>query len=94
MPLVNFLADHSRRIANKRIANLRHKCDEFIFKISYGKGIENVADSISRNKDWNKAKDANRLPEVSNNQHIYKENEDHIRREISSVTWGGPRGIW
>ena len=40
LPLVNLLSDRSRRIDNKRLTNLRRKCDDYHFKIGYGKGVE------------------------------------------------------
>ena len=85
-PLVNFLTDLSRRIANKRLANLRRKCDKYVFKVGYGKGGKNLADCVSHIKDWKKIPDDGRLPEVSDNQYIDEETQDNIRKQMFSVT--------
>ena len=52
--ILNLLKDKSWSINNKRLTNLRRKCDNFTFKTGYGKGIDNVLDVISRITDWSK----------------------------------------
>ena len=71
-PILNLLQDRSRTINNKRLTNLRRKCDGFIFKIGYGRGIDNTADAISRIKDWNKdpKADKERMDSVSDHHDI------------------------
>ena len=51
-PILNLLQDRNRTINNKRLTNLRRKCDGFIFQTGYGRGIENTTDAISHIKDW------------------------------------------
>merc|ERR1711888_115847 len=51
-PILNLLQGRTRTINNKRLTNLRRKCDRFIFQTGYGRGIENTTDAISRIKDW------------------------------------------
>ena len=53
-PNLNLLQDRTKTINNKRLTNLRRKCDGFIFKTLYGKGIDNTSDAISRIEDWSK----------------------------------------
>ena len=69
---LNLLKDRSRTINNKRLTNLRRKCDGFIFNIGYGKGIDNTTDAISRIKDWNKNPEADkeRMESVSDHHDI------------------------
>merc|ERR1712105_487904 len=71
-PILNFLQDRTRTINNKRLTNLRRKCDGFVFKIGYGRGIDNTSDAISRIKDWNKDPNADkeRMEEVSDHHDI------------------------
>mgnify|MGYP003334461817 CR=1 FL=1 len=47
-PIVNLLLDRNSIINNKRLTNLRRKCDGFIFNTGYGKGIDNITDAISQ----------------------------------------------
>ena len=49
--------------------NLRRKCDGFIFKTGYGRGIDNTCDAISRIKDWTE-NDKDRLPSVEDSRDI------------------------
>ena len=53
-PILNLLQDRTRTINNKRLTNLRRKCDGFIFQTGYDRGIDNTADAISRIKNWSK----------------------------------------
>ena len=64
-PLVNYLADKSRVVENRRLNNLRRKTDAYIFKIHYGAGVTNISDGISRIEDWNRNTDKDRLHQVS-----------------------------
>ena len=63
LPIVNFLQDRSKTINNKRLLNLRRKCDGFIFKTGYSKGLENTTDALSRIQDWSSI-DPERLESV------------------------------
>ena len=71
-PILNLLQDRSRAINNKRLTNLRRKCDGFVFKIGYGRGVDNTTDAISRIKDWNKdpGADKERMESVSDHHDI------------------------
>ena len=53
-PILNLLQDRTKTINNKRLTNLRRKCDGFTFQTLYGKGIDNTSDAISRIEDWSK----------------------------------------
>ena len=68
-PIVNLLQNRTRNINNKRLTNLRRKCDDFIFKTGYGRGIDNTADAISRIKGWS-LEDPERLPTVDDRKDI------------------------
>ena len=68
-PIVNLLQNRTRTINNKRLTNLRRKCDDFIFKTGYGRGIDNTADAISRIKGWS-LEDPERLPTVDDRKDI------------------------
>ena len=37
---------------NKRLSNLRRKCDGFIFKMCYAKGVDNTMDAIFKIEHW------------------------------------------
>ena len=41
-PILNLLQDRTRPINNKRLTNLRRKCDGFIFQTGYGRGVNNT----------------------------------------------------
>ena len=47
-PIVHIFNNTSRQVNNKRLSNLKRKCDGFIFKCIYARGIENTTDAISR----------------------------------------------
>ena len=68
-PILNLLQNRTRTINNKRLTNLRRKCDDFIFKTGYGRGMDNTADAISRIKGWS-LEDPERLPSVDDNRDI------------------------
>merc|ERR1711984_63942 len=68
-PILNLLQDRTRTINNKRLTNLRRKCDGFIFQTGYGRGIGNTTDAISRIKGWSK-KDPERLESVEDSKDI------------------------
>ena len=68
-PIVNLLQNRTRTINNKRLTNLRRKCDDFIFKTGYGRGIDNTADTISRIKGWS-LEDPERLPTVDDRKDV------------------------
>merc|ERR1712237_5995 len=67
--LLNLLQNRTRTINNKRLTNLRRKCDDFIFKTGYGRGMDNTADAISRIKGWS-LEDPERLPSVDDRKDI------------------------
>ena len=67
--ILNLLQDRTRTINNKRLTNLRRKCDGFIFKTGYGRGIDNTADAISRIKGWS-IKDPERFESVEDTKDI------------------------
>ena len=96
-PLLNLLQDRSRIINNKRLTNLRRKCDGFLFKIGYGKGVDNTTDAISRIQDWSK-EDPDRLapvedsididddsPEVHATELINKTDLEEVMAEVNSL---------
>ena len=68
-PILNLLQDRTRTIHNKRLTNLRRKCDGFIFQTGYGRGIDNTADAISRIKEWSKI-DKDRMLSVDDHKDI------------------------
>ena len=68
-PILNLLQNRTRTINNKRLTNLRRKCDDFIFKTGYGRGMDNTADAISRIKGWS-LEDPERLPSVDDRRDI------------------------
>ena len=68
-PILNLLQNRTRTINNKRLTNLRRKCDGFIFKTGYGRGVDNTADAISRIKGWS-LDDPERLPTVDDSRDI------------------------
>ena len=48
-PLVKFLENKDvKEEENRRLMNLRRKCDNYRFKISYSAGNTNTADALSR----------------------------------------------
>ena len=51
-PIRNLLNNISRPINNKRLSNLRRKCNGFIFETCYGQGVDNTMDAISRIQHW------------------------------------------
>merc|ERR1712237_119162 len=67
--LLNLLQNRTRTINNKRLTNLRRKCDDFIFKTGYGRGTDNTADAISRIKGWS-LQDPERLASVDDRRDI------------------------
>merc|ERR1712237_321782 len=67
--LLNLLQNRTRTINNKRLTNLRRKCDDSIFKTGYGRGLDNTADAISRIKGWS-LEDPERLPTVDDRRDI------------------------
>lgn len=73
-PILNLLQDRTRTIHNKRLTNLRRKCDGFIFQTGYGRGIDNTSDAISRIKEWSKI-DKDRMDSVDDHKDI---NDDSI----------------
>ena len=77
--ILNLLQDRTRTINNKRLTNLRRKCDGFIFKTGYGRGIDNTADAISRIKGWS-TDDPERLETVDDSRDI-----DDDSRTVSVV---------
>ena len=66
-PIINLLQDRTRTINNKRLTNLRRKCDGFIFQTGYRRGIDNTTDAISRIKDWIRS-DPERLEPVEDSK--------------------------
>ena len=66
-PIVHFLGDKTRVVENKRLNNLRRKCEDFQFTTHYGKGSDNLADAISRIESWSE-KDKDRFPTVSDHE--------------------------
>jgi hypothetical protein len=68
-PILNLLQNRTRTINNKRLTNLRRKCDDFIFKTGYGRGTDNTADAISRIKGWS-VQDPERLASVDDRRDI------------------------
>ena len=68
-PNLNLLQDRTKTINNKRLTNLRRKCDGFIFKTLYGKGIDNTSDAISRIEDWSKT-DQDRFGTVNDHTEV------------------------
>ena len=69
---------------NKRLSNLKRKCDGFIFKCIYARGIENTTDAISRIESWEEH-DSDRLPSVDDNKDA-DDNSVQILREEKEET--------
>ena len=61
------MGDKSRVVENKRLNNLRRKCEDFRFTTHYGKGSDNLTDAISRIESWSE-KDKDRFPAVSDHE--------------------------
>ena len=79
------LQDRTRTINNKRLTNLRRKCDGFIFQIGYGRSIENTTDAKSRIKDWS-ANEPDRLESVEVSRNIDDDsNEINITEFINKM---------
>ena len=62
-PICNLLNDETRQINNKRLSNFRRKCDGYIFKTFYARGIDNTTDAISHINNW-ESKDQDRFTTV------------------------------
>ena len=84
-PLLNLLQDRSRTINNKRLTNLRRKCDGFLFKIGYGRGVDNTTDALSRIQDWSK-KDPERLEPVEDSRDIDDDSSKVHATEVINKT--------
>ena len=51
-PLVSFMENTEiNQVENRRLENLRRKCKNYNFKISYNPGTDNTADPLSRGKN-------------------------------------------
>ena len=68
-PILNLLQDRTRTINNKRLTNLRRRCDGYIFQTGYGQGIDNTTDAISRIEEWGKT-DIDRFETVNDQTDI------------------------
>ena len=68
-PICNMFNDVTRQINNKRLSNLRRKCDGFIFKTIYARGVDNTTDAISRIKGWEEH-DSDRFQPVEDNKDL------------------------
>ena len=79
-PICNLFNDKTRQINNKRLSNLRRKCDGFLFNTVFARGIDNTTDAISRIKDW-KEFDKDRFPSVDDN----KDTDDNSVQEILTI---------
>ena len=79
-PILNLLQDRTRSINNKRLTNLRRKCDGFIFQTGYGRGIDNTTDAISRIKGWSK-KNPERLESVEDSKDIDDDSTEVLATE-------------
>ena len=84
-PILNLLQDRTRTINNKRLTNLRRKCDGFIFRTGYGRGIDNTLDAISRIKGWSK-KDPERLESVEDSRDIDDTSAEIAATELINIT--------
>ena len=83
--LLNLLQDRSRTINNKRLTNLRRKCDGFLFKIGYGRGVDNTTDALSRIQDWSK-KDPERIEPVEDSRDIDDDSTEVHATEVINKT--------
>merc|ERR1739842_54532 len=89
-PILNLLKDRTKTINNKRLTNLRRKCDGFVFQTLYGRGIDNTADAISRIEDWSKT-DQDRFPqdddsiEVNNVTAMMKSDFEQAILEVNNL---------
>merc|ERR1712237_22440 len=84
-PILNLLQDRTRTINNKRLTNVRRKCDGFIFQKGYGRGIDNTTDAISRIKGWSKT-DPERLESVEDSRDIDDDSTEVNATEIINKT--------
>ena len=84
-PILNLLQDRTRTINNKRLTNLRRKCDGFIFQTGYGRGIDNTTDAISRIKGWSKT-DPERLESVEDSKDIDDDSTEVHATEVVNRT--------
>ena len=90
-PIVNIFNNTSRQVNNKRLSNLKRKCDGFIFQCIYARGIENTTDAISRIKSWEEH-DSDRLPSVDDNKDA-DDNSIQILKEEKEETIKNSRNI-
>ena len=86
-PICNLLNDGTRQINNKRLSNLRRKCDGYIFKTFYARGIDNTTDAILRINNW-ESKDEDRFQTEEDNRDsddnsLLIEEEKKVKKE----TW-------
>lgn len=51
-PILNLIQDRNKTINNKRLTNLRRKCNGYIFQTGYGKGLDNITNAISQITEW------------------------------------------
>ena len=79
-PICNLFNDKTRQINNKRLSNLRRKCDGFLFNTVFARGIDNTTDAISRIKDWEEF-DKDRFPSVDDN----KDMDDNSVQELLTI---------
>merc|ERR1712173_461173 len=84
-PILNLLQDRTRTINNKRLTNLRRKCDGFIFKTGYGRGIDNTTDAISQIKGWRKTY-PERLESVEDSRDIDDDSTEVHATELINST--------
>ena len=63
---------------------MKRKCDGFIFKCIYARGIENTTDAISRIETWEEY-DSDRLPSVDDNKDA-DDNSIQLKREEKKRT--------
>ena len=84
-PILNLLQDRTRTINNKRLTNIRRKCDGFIFGTGYDRGIDNTSDAISRIKGWSK-KDPERLESVEDTKDIDDDSAEVNATELINKT--------
>ena len=79
-PIVHFRSDKSQTVENKRLNNLRHKCEDFQFTCHYSKVSDNLDNSISRIDTWSET-DTDRFPTVSDHEdEVFRINCTKIER--------------
>ena len=84
-PILNLMQNRTRPINNKRLTNLRSKCDGFILQTGYGRGFDNTTNAISRIQDWS-SNNPDRLDSVEDSKDIDDDSNEVSTTEVINKT--------